>query len=108
QSLAVPSSGCRRALSRDVANAANYILQGVFSWPGATGNGLGPLPNGDAIAGKTGTSNVENVYGTPYAAFAGYTTALVSYTSVFNPISPTVHDTMGGSSACFRAFYGSL
>jgi hypothetical protein len=44
--------------------------------------------------------------GTPYAAFAGYTTALVSYTSVFNPISPTVHDTMSGSTACYREWYG--
>ncbi len=56
---------------------------------GATGAGLGPLPSGYPIAGKTGTSNVANGNGTPYAAFAGYTTALVSYTSVFNPVSPT-------------------
>ena len=91
QSLPVPSAGCHRVLSSDVANAASYILQGVFTWPGATGAGLGPLPSGYPIAGKTGTSNVASGNGTPYAAFAGYTTALVSYTSVFNPISPTVH-----------------
>ena len=36
------------------------------------------------------------------------TTNLVSYTSVFNPISPTVNDTMSGSSACYRDFTGSL
>jgi membrane peptidoglycan carboxypeptidase len=108
QSLKVPSAGCRRALSSDVAAAANYILQGVFTWPGATGAGLGPLPSGYQIAGKTGTSNVANGFGTPYAAFAGYTSNLISYTSVFNPISPTVHDTMGGQNSCYRAFGGYL
>ena len=90
QSLPAPSAGCHRVLSSDVANAANYILQGVFTWAGATAAGLGPLPSGYQIAGKTGTSNVASGNGTPYAAFAGYTTALVSYVSVFNPISPTV------------------
>jgi membrane peptidoglycan carboxypeptidase len=106
QSLPAPSAGCHRVLSSDVANAASYILQGVFTWSGATAAGLGPLPSGYPIAGKTGTSNVASGNGTPYAAFAGYTTALVSYTSVFNPISPTVHDTMSGSTACYREWYG--
>ena len=108
QSLPVPSAGCHRVLSSDIANAVDYILQGVFTWPGATGAGLGPLPSGYPIAGKTGTSNVANGYGTPYAAFAGYTSNLVSYTSVFNPVSPTVYDTMGGQSSCYRDFTGSL
>jgi membrane peptidoglycan carboxypeptidase len=107
-SLPVPSAGCHRVLSSDVANAASYILQGVFTWQGATGAGLGPLPSGYPIAGKTGTSNVASGDGTPYAAFAGYTTALVSYTSVFNPVSPTVKHTMGGEDSCFRPFYGGL
>jgi membrane peptidoglycan carboxypeptidase len=106
QSLPAPSAGCHRVLSSDVANAANYILQGVFTWSGATAAGLGPLPSGYPIAGKTGTSNVASGNGTPYAAFAGYTTSLVSYTSVFNPISPTVHDTMFDSNACYREWYG--
>ena len=107
QSVPVPSAGCHRVLSSAVADAANYILQGVFTAPGATGVGLGPVP-GYQTAGKTGTSNVANGYGTPYAAFAGYTTNLAGYVSVFNPISPTVHDTMGGSSACYRAWTGGL
>jgi len=106
--LPVPSAGCHRVLSSDVANAANYILQGVFTWQGATGVGLGPLPSGYPIAGKTGTSNVADGDGTPYAAFAGYTTNLVSYTSVFNPNSPTVLHTMGGEDSCFRNFGGEL
>ena len=108
QKLPVPSAGCHRVLSSDVANAASYILQGVFTWQGATGAGLGPLPQGYPIAGKTGTSNVASGDGTPYAAFAGYTTALVSYTSVFNPVSPTVLHTMGGEDSCFRDFGGGL
>jgi len=108
KSLPVQSAGCHRVLSSDVANAADYILQGVFTWPGATGAGLGPLPSGYPIAGKTGTSNVANGDGTPYAAFAGFTTNLVSYTSVFNPVSPTQLHTMGGEDSCFRPFTGGL
>ena len=49
---------------------------------------------------------MENGYGTPYAAFAGYTPNLVGYVSVFNPISPT-GDTMTGLSACYRLESGS-
>jgi membrane peptidoglycan carboxypeptidase len=107
KSFPVPPAGCRRAISRNVASAVDYILQGVFTWPGGTAYGLGPIP-GYQTAGKTGTSNVVNGEGTPYAAFAGYTTNLVSYTSVFNPVSPTVNDTMGGTSACYRPWTGGL
>jgi hypothetical protein len=46
--------------------------------------------------------------GTPYAAFAGFTTNLVSYTSVFNPNFPTTKDTMGGLDANYRDFNGNL
>ncbi|MDQ2813512.1 MAG: penicillin-binding protein [Actinomycetota bacterium] len=96
--MAVPSANCHRALSTDVADAVNYILQGVLT-TGTAGN-LGGLVGREA-AGKTGTSNVANNNGTPYAAFAGYTPSLVGYVSVFNPDSPTV-DTMGGQGACYR------
>ena len=104
--LSVPSAGCHRVLSTDVADAVNYILQGVLVSPGtaATVGGL----NGREAAGKTGTSNVANGFGTPYAAFAGYTPSLVGYVSVFNPISPTVHDTMGGSASCYQLEFGGL
>jgi membrane peptidoglycan carboxypeptidase len=104
ESLKVPSANCHRALSSDVANAVSYILRGVLT--NGTASNIGPL-NGYDSAGKTGTSNVENGQGTPYAAFAGYTTNLASFTSVFNPISPTGH-TMTGESACYRPFYGGL
>jgi membrane peptidoglycan carboxypeptidase len=92
-------------LSHDVADAVNYILQGVLTTgTAATVGGL----NGREAAGKTGTSNVANGYGTPYAAFAGYTPSLVGYVSVFNPVSPTVHDTMGGPNSCYRLEFGGL
>jgi membrane peptidoglycan carboxypeptidase len=99
--LPVPSAGCHRALSADVADAVNYILQGVLI-SGTAAPPAGPGGLDRPAAGKTGTSNVENGFGTPYAAFAGYTPSLVGYVSVFNPYSPTVHDLMGGSSACYR------
>ena len=104
KSLAVPSANCHRALSSDVADAVNYILQGVLT--SGTAANVGGL-SGREAAGKTGTSNVEGNNGTPYAAFAGYTPSLVGYVSVFNPISPT-GDTMGGSSSCYRLESGSL
>jgi membrane peptidoglycan carboxypeptidase len=106
KSIPVPSAGCHRAISSAVADAVDYILQGVFTWNGGTGAGLGPV-RGYQTAGKTGTSNVANNNGTPYAAFAGYTTNLVSYTSVFNPVSPTVNDTMAHQSACYRTWTGA-
>jgi membrane peptidoglycan carboxypeptidase len=101
----VPSANCHRVLSSTVADAVNYILQGVLTT--GTAASVGGL-SGRQAAGKTGTSNVANGFGTPYAAFAGYTPSLVGYVSVFNPISPTVHDTMGGSASCYRLEYGGL
>jgi membrane peptidoglycan carboxypeptidase len=107
RSLPVPSAGCHRALSSDVANAVNYILQGVLtSGTAAPPAGPGGL-SGYQAAGKTGTSNVESGNGTPYAAFAGYTTGLVSYVSVFNPTNPTKY-TMTGQSACYRLEFSGL
>jgi membrane peptidoglycan carboxypeptidase len=97
QSLPVPSAGCHRVLSTNVAYAVNYILQGVLT----TGTAAGMTLANYQAAGKTGTSNVESGNGTPFAAFAGYTTALVGYVSVFNPISPTKY-TMTGYSACYQ------
>jgi membrane peptidoglycan carboxypeptidase len=102
-SLTVPSASCHQVLSTDVADAVNYILQGVLT--SGTAAQIGGLAGREA-AGKTGTSNVEGSGGTPYAAFAGYTPNLVGYVSVFNPISPT-GDTMTGSSACYRLESGS-
>jgi membrane peptidoglycan carboxypeptidase len=99
KSLPVPSAGCHRVISSEVADAVNYILQGVLSFPNGTAYGMQLA--GYQAAGKTGTSNVANGNGTPFAAFAGYTTALTGYVSVFNPVSPTQY-TMAGTSACYR------
>ncbi|MBV9207458.1 MAG: penicillin-binding protein [Actinobacteria bacterium] len=106
RSLAVPSANCHRVLSSDIADAVNYILQGVLDNPSGTAAALGGLFGREA-AGKTGTSNVEGGGGTPYAAFAGYTPTLVGYVSVFNPAAP-VTDTMTGETACYRTEDGSL
>src|SRR5215831_2741855 len=95
--LPVPSAGCHRVISKQVADAVNYILQGVLVNGTAGGWGV----SGVDAAGKTGTSNVENGTGTPYAAFGGYTTALAGYVSVFNPASPVKY-TMAGYSACYQ------
>ena len=86
KSLPVPSAGCHQAIPVRVAQAVNYILQGVLTYPNGTAYGSGLA--GYQAAGKTGTSNVASGNGTPYAAFAGYTTALAGYVSVFNPVSP--------------------
>jgi membrane peptidoglycan carboxypeptidase len=98
-SLPVPSAGCHQAIPVRVAEAVNYILQGVLNFPNGTAYGMG-LANYQA-AGKTGTSNVASGNGTPFAAFAGYTTKLAGYVSVFNPVSPTKY-TMTGTSACYQ------
>ena len=89
----MPSAGCHQAIPVRVAQAVNYILQGVLNFPDGTAYGMG-LANYQA-AGKTGTSNVASGNGTPFAAFAGYTTTLVGYVSVFNPISPTKYTMTG-------------
>jgi len=101
QSLPVPSAGCHQAISHETAEAVNYILQGVLTSGTAAGMELSNYP----AAGKTGTSNVASGNGTPFAAFGGYTTSLVGYVSVFNPISPT-GNTMTGESACYQLEYG--
>jgi membrane peptidoglycan carboxypeptidase len=101
QKLPVPSAGCHRAIPERVAQGVNYILQGVLT----SGTGAGLALSGYQAAGKTGTSNVEGGNGTPYAAFAGYTSALVGYVSVFNPASPTKY-TMTGESACYQTESG--
>ena len=98
-SLSVPSAGCHRAVSAAVADAVNYILQGVLINGTAGGMGL----SGRESAGKTGTSNVISGNGTPYAAFAGYTPGLTGYVSVFYPQAPeSQYHVMGGNNSCYR------
>ena len=93
KSLPVMGAACHRVLSADVAEAANYILQGVLVSPGtAAGRGI----NRPAAA-KTGTANSGY-----YAAFAGYTPHLAGYVSVFNPIDPTTGGKMIGEDSEYR------
>jgi membrane peptidoglycan carboxypeptidase len=102
KSLPAPDAGCHRVMPANVADAVNYVLQGVLTQPGATASPpAGPGGIGRPAAGKTGTSDVSAGGGTPYAAFAGYTPGLAGYVSVFNPVSPT-GNTMQGSTACYR------
>ena len=96
-SLPVPSASCRQAISPQVADAVNYVLQGVLNFPGATGAGLGL---NRVAAGKTGTAN--NSY---YAAFGGYTPTLAAYVSVYHPSPPQA---MVGSGACYQQEGGGL
>jgi membrane peptidoglycan carboxypeptidase len=104
-SLAVPSANCHRAVSAAVADAVNYILQGVLT----TGTAAGMELSGREAAGKTGTSNVISGNGTPYAAFAGYTPTLTGYVSVFYPQAPeAASHVMGGDNACYRLESGGL
>jgi len=92
-SLPVMSSACHRVLPAAVADAANFILQGVLVSPGtAAGRGIN-VP----AAAKTGTAN-----GGFYAAFAGYTPHLAGYVSVFNPTDPTTGGAMVGGNSCYR------
>ena len=93
KSIPVPSACLPPGDPRPGREAVNYILQGVFTGAGCYRGPRGPrrLPGGGQ---DRHLPNVENGPGTPYAAFAGYTTALTGYASVFNPVSPTVKDTM--------------
>jgi membrane peptidoglycan carboxypeptidase len=93
--LPLKPHGCHRDMSRAVADAANYILQGVLNNPLGTAAGHGI---GRPAAGKTGTSNSGY-----YAAFAGYTPTLAGYVDVFNPIGPTTAaGQMLGLGSCYR------
>jgi membrane peptidoglycan carboxypeptidase len=95
--LPVKSARCHRAISPAVADAANYILQGVLT----SGTGVG---DGIAVpaAAKTGTANLFE-----YAAFAGYTPRLVGYVSMFNPSGPITHPMSGVPGSCYRLASGS-
>ncbi len=96
--LPIESAGCHRVMRKGVADAANYVLRGVLTAPGATASGRSI---GRPAAAKTGTAN-----GGYYAAFAGYTPTLVGYVSVFNPLNPTSTGAMTYSRASFRQYPG--
>jgi membrane peptidoglycan carboxypeptidase len=101
--LPVESADCHRVLSTEVADAANYILQGDLT-------GMGTAP-GDAIgrpaAAKTGTADQY-----VSAFFVGYTPHLLGAVWVGNPSDP-YHSPMSGLGSCYRVgcpgfMYGSM
>jgi len=95
QQVKLLPNSCHRDMSKAVADAANYILQGVLFSPGtAAGRGIGR-----PAAAKTGTAN-----GGFYAAFAGYTPTLAGYVSVFNPLNPTGAGAMLYPRSCWRQY----
>jgi membrane peptidoglycan carboxypeptidase len=89
----VQSAGCHQAIPAGVAAAANYMFQRVLYSPGTAAGRA--IPGYDGAA-KTGTAN-----GGYYAAFAGWTTQLAGYVSVFNPQDPTGSGAMVGSNSCY-------
>ncbi len=97
--IPVERPGCHRVIKKSVADAANFVLQGVLGGGGTAFNrGIG-IP----AAAKTGTAN-----GGYYAAFAGYTPRLAGYVSVFNPLSPTGRGAMVYPRANYREIDASL
>ncbi len=94
----VQPDSCHRDMPEGVADAANYILQGVLTVGTAAGQGIGR-----PAAGKTGTAD-----GGFYAAFAGYTPTLAGYVSVFNPNNPTGSGAMVNSNSDYRTVSGVL
>ncbi len=96
RNLPAPSAGCHRVLSTTVADAVNYILQGVLTQPGATAADRGI---GRPAAAKTGTAGSANS-APPSAAFAGYTPSLVGYVWVGSPTHTVLMS--GYPNACYR------
>ena len=94
QQVRLLPNSCHRDMSKAVADAANYILQGVLVSGTAAGRGIGR-----PAAAKTGTAN-----GGFYAAFAGYTPTLAGYVSVFNPYNPTTGGAMTGIRASWHRY----
>ena len=102
-SVPVESAGCHRVLPKEIADAANYILQGDLTGLGTAANDALPRP----AASKTGTA--DNYY---YAAFVGYTPDLLGAVIVGNPADP-ISNPMQGTDSCYRegcpgTMYGSM
>ncbi len=102
--LPVESPNCHRVLSTEVADAANYVLQGDL-----TSEGTAP---GDAIgrpaASKTGTADQY-----VSAFFVGYTPHLLGAVWVGNPADPYTFPMSGYPGSCYRlecggVMYGSM
>ncbi|GAA4589815.1 transglycosylase domain-containing protein [Planotetraspora phitsanulokensis] len=78
---------CKRAIEPAIADAANYILEGVFTK--GTMSGVGGIPGRDA-AGKTGTGDQSRT-----VWFAGYTPDLAGAVSLGDPRGPVKYPLSG-------------
>jgi membrane peptidoglycan carboxypeptidase len=102
--LPVESAGCHRVLSTEVADAANYILQGDL-----TGAGTAAIDAiGRPAASKTGTA--DNYMS---AFFVGYTPDLLATVWAGNPTDPEKFPMLGYPGSCYRNgcvgfMYGSM
>ncbi|HCU93306.1 MAG TPA: hypothetical protein DHU96_11475 [Actinobacteria bacterium] len=104
QNLPVESAGCHRVLSRRVADAANYILQGDLTSMGTAPWDAIPRP----AAAKTGTADQY-----VSAFFVGYTPDLLGTVWVGNPADPYKYPMSGYPGSCYRVecggvMYGSM
>jgi membrane peptidoglycan carboxypeptidase len=102
--LPVESAGCRRVLSPEVADAANYILQGDLTGEGTAQNDSIGRP----AAAKTGTADKY-----VSAFFVGYTPKLLGAVWVGNPSDPYRSPMGGYPGSCYRlgcpgVMYGSM
>jgi len=102
--LPVKSADCHRVLSTEVADAANYILQGDLTSEGtAAGDAIGR-----PAAAKTGTADQY-----VSAFFVGYTPNLLGAVWVGNPSDPYGSPMGGYPGSCYRlgclgVMYGSM
>ena len=101
KSLPAPSANCHRVMPKTIADAVNYILQGVLTQSGATASNRGI---GRPAAAKTGTAGSANS-APPSAAFAGYTPTLAGYVWVGGPTHTVL---MAGYPYCYRESGGGV
>ena len=102
--LPVESAGCHRALSTEVADAANYILQGDLNGRGTATADAIPRP----AAAKTGTADQYRS-----AFFVGYTPDLLATVWAGNPTNPVNFPMSGYPGSCWLGgcsgfMYGSM
>jgi membrane peptidoglycan carboxypeptidase len=106
QQLPVESANCHRVLPPEIADAANYILQGDLNGEGTAAVDNIPRP----AASKTGTA--DNYMS---AFFVGYTPDLLGAVWVGNPKAPRTHPMLGYPGSCWLTvgycpgvMYGSM
>ena len=104
-SLPVPSGNCRQAISPQIANAVNYVLQGVLNFPGATGAGLGLNRVGgqDRHREQLLLRRVRRLHGHPGRLRVG----LPSLSPAGDDGSGACYQQQGGGLACDSEMFGA-